>query len=102
MHIRQTQVLLALLTTVFCTVAFSSVGTDQRGVLAWVDLASGGEPVIQQPLLLAKADKFTVCVLLPNGKVETKELTKDQIDKIKVDHPQAVEDGACEDKFSGG
>ena len=101
MRIRQTRVLLALVTTVFCTMAFSSVGTDQRGVPAWVDLASGGEPVMQQPLLLAKVDKIPVCILLPNGKFVTKELTQDQIDKIEVEHPQDIEDGACEDNESG-
>jgi len=96
MRIRQTQVLLALVTTVFCTMAFSSTATDQAGDPARFNIMGGSESVVQQPLLLAAAEKFTVCVLLPSGVWATKELTEEQIDKRNEEQPKSVTDGACE------
>ena len=95
MRIRQTRVLLALVTTVFSTMAFSSTGTDQAGDPAWFDVIGGSESVTQQPLLIAGAEKFTVCVLLPSGIYVTKELTQDQIDKRNNDQAKSVTYGAC-------
>ena len=96
MRIRQTQVLLALVTTVFCTMAFSSTATDQAGDSAWMTDTASRESVTQKPLLLATAEKFTVCVLLPSGVYVTKDLTEKQIDKRNEDQPKSVTDGACE------
>jgi hypothetical protein len=97
MRIRQTQVLLALVTTVFCTMAFSSTATDQAGDPARFNvIGSTDESEMQLPLLLAKAEKFTVCVLLPSGVYVTKELTETQIDKRNNDQPKSVTYGACE------
>jgi len=96
MRIRQTHVLLALVTTVFCTMAFSSTATDQAGDPTRFSIVGGSESLTQQPLLLANAEKFTVCVLLPSGVYVTKELTEKQIDKRNEEQPKSVTEGACE------
>jgi len=95
MHIRQTKLLLALVTTVFCTMAFSSTGTDQAGDSAWMNDTASHDPVMQQPLMLAAATTYTVCVLLPSGIYVTKELTQIQIDKRNAEQPKSVTYGAC-------
>jgi hypothetical protein len=103
MHIRQTRVLLGLVSTLFCTVAFSSTGSDQTVDPAWFNVIGDSESVTPQPLLLAKNEpKVAVCVVLPSGNLKTKELTATQIANIKADHPQdlANEDGPCENENS--
>ena len=89
MRIRQTQVFLALVTTVFCTVAFSSTGADQAGDPAWFNVIGGSESVTQQPLLLAENEsnevEVEVCkVTKETGRMDTKTMTMEEFN-VKVE-----------------
>ena len=95
MRIRQTQVLLALVTTVFCTMAFSSAGTNQAGNPAWIDVTGGSESVSQQPLLLAKVEKVFVCHHLGNGESQTQELPVATAIKLTTEKPDKWTMGEC-------
>jgi len=95
MRIRQTQVLLALVTTVFCTMAFSSAGTNQAGNPAWIDVTGGSESVSQQPLLLAKVEKVFVCHYLGNGESQTQELPVATANKLTTEKPDKWSMGPC-------
>jgi hypothetical protein len=87
MRIRFTQVLLALATTLFCTVSFSASPTDAGSVA-------------QGPLLLAKVDKVPVCHLLPHGKLQDKELPADTANKLTSEKPDKWFYGTCEEYVS--
>ena len=100
MHIRKTRVFLGLVTTLFCTVAFSSAGPDQAGEPAWFEAVGNSESVTQEPLLLAEADKVFVCHFLPNGKYITQELPEETAQKLIDEHPHEWLLGDCEDVVS--
>lgn len=98
MRIRQTQVLLALVTTVFCAMAFSSTATDQTGdPVRFNVIGSTDESVMQQPLLLAKAEKVYVCHITPNGKYHTQQLPVETAQKLIDEHPHEWVLGKCDD-----
>lgn len=100
MRIRQTRVFLWLVTTLFCTIAFASTGTDQAGDPTGFEVAAGSESVTQEPLLLAKGDKVTVCHFLPNGKYITQELPEETAQKLIEKHPHEWILGDCDDVVS--
>ena len=100
MRIRQTRVFLGLVTTLFCTIAFSSTGTDQAGDPTGFEVAAGSESVNQEPLLLAAADKVYVCHFLVNGKYITQEIPVETAMKLIEEHPHEWLLGDCDDVVS--
>ena len=124
MRIRLMQVLLVPVTALFCMVAFSSTlpdatqdqsfrttgvtgnffaTTDQSGDPAWVDVAGDGEPVTQEPLLLAGKEKVYVCKTnKQNGHMETLYIPLDTYKKQAADNPNdySLLLGKCEKKKS--
>ena len=101
MRIRQTRVFLGLVSTLFCTIAFSSAGTDQAGDPAWFEVAGGSESVTQEPLLIAKAGvKIYVCRIKDDGKIMTM-LLKENVALKKIEEdPGDWLLGKCEDVVS--
>lgn len=88
MRIRLTQLSLALVTTLFCTVSFSATPMDTGSAT-------------QGPLLLAdKSDKVEVCHVKPNDKYKTQEVPEDTADKLIDEHPHEWLLGPCENHFS--
>jgi hypothetical protein len=82
MRIRLTQLSLALVTTLFCTVSFSATPMDTGSAT-------------QGPLLLAEVEKKPVCHLLPQGKFQDQELPADTADKLTEEKPNKWFDGTC-------
>ena len=104
MRIRQTRVFLGLVTTLFCTIAFSSTGTDQAGDPTGFEVAGGSESVMQKQLLLAKNEpKVEVCKTnKSNGNMETLKMTQANYEKktADTDNSHLYMLGPCEDVVS--
>ena len=100
MRIRQTRVFLGLVSTLFCTIAFSSTGTDQVGGPTWFEVAGGSESVIQEPVLLAAAAvKIYVCRVKDDGFM-TMLMKEDMALKKIEEDPGDWLLGKCEDVVS--
>ena len=104
MNIRQTQVLFTLVTTLFCTIAFSStfrdMGPDQEGLPTWYEATGDSESVTHDRLLLAKVEKVYICQIKENGQVRTSLMPEDEAIKKSQENPKEWILGRCEETFS--